>query len=78
MFFDPLYLLFVAPAMLLALWASYRTKKAFKKYSKVRTMSGMTGAEAAALVTGGSRGIGFAEDAAFVGDQLGERGIPRS
>lgn len=50
MFFDPLYLLFMIPGMLLAFWASYRTKKAFKKYSQVRTMSGMTGAEAAAMM----------------------------
>ena len=48
MFFDPTYLLFIAPAMVLSLWASYRTKSAFKKYSQVRTLNGLTGAEAAA------------------------------
>lgn len=48
MFFDPTYLLFIAPAFLLSLWASWRTKSAFKKYSKVRTLSGMTGEQAAA------------------------------
>lgn len=48
MFFDPLYLLFMAPALLFSLWASWRTKSAFKKYSTVRTARGVTGAQAAA------------------------------
>lgn len=47
LFFDPLYLLFIAPALALSLWASWRTRSAFKKYSKVRTMNGLTGAQAA-------------------------------
>jgi uncharacterized protein len=47
MMFDPLYLVFILPALALSLWASWRTRSAFKKYSKVRTMSGLTGAEAA-------------------------------
>lgn len=47
MFFDPLYLLFIAPAFALSLWASFRVKSAFKKYSRVRAMSGLTGAQAA-------------------------------
>ncbi|MDH3402927.1 MAG: zinc metallopeptidase [Acidobacteriota bacterium] len=50
MLFDPMYLIFVGPAMLLALWASFRTKQAFKKYSQVRTMRGLTGAQAAELL----------------------------
>lgn len=44
---DPVYFLFLAPALLLSLWASFRTKSAFNKYSQVRVASGMTGAEAA-------------------------------
>ena len=47
MFFDPLYLILLAPALLLSLWASFRTKSTFNKYSKVRALSGLTGAEAA-------------------------------
>jgi Zn-dependent membrane protease YugP len=46
-FFHPDYLLFILPALLLSLWASFRTKSAFKKYSQVRTMRGLTGAQAA-------------------------------
>lgn len=44
---DPVYFLFLAPALLLSLWASFRTKSAFNKYSQVRVASGMTGAQAA-------------------------------
>ena len=47
MIFDPLYLLFVLPGLGLSLWASARVKSTFKKYSKVRTARGFTGAEAA-------------------------------
>jgi Zn-dependent membrane protease YugP len=47
MLFDPTYLLFVLPALALSLWASWRTRSTFKKYSKVRTLRGLTGAQAA-------------------------------
>jgi Zn-dependent membrane protease YugP len=50
MMFDPMYLLFMAPAFLLSLWASFKTKSAFKKYSRVRTLNGMTGAQAAKVM----------------------------
>ena len=50
MFFDPMYLLLMIPALVLSLFASWRTKSAFKKYSKVRTMNGMTGAQAAQML----------------------------
>ena len=47
MIFDPLYLLFIAPGLVLSLWASMRVKSTFNKYSKVRSMRGLTGAQAA-------------------------------
>jgi len=47
MYFDPLYLVLILPAFALSLWASFRVKSAFKKYSRVRAMSGLTGAQAA-------------------------------
>ena len=46
-FFDPLYLIMLAPALLLSIWASWRVKANFKKYSKVASMRGITGAAAA-------------------------------
>ena len=47
MHIDPSYFLFILPAFALSLWASWRTNSAFKKYSKVRTFRGLTGAQAA-------------------------------
>jgi len=47
MFFDPMYFVFAMPPMLLGLWAQFKVKSAFKKYSQVRTQSGVSGAEAA-------------------------------
>jgi uncharacterized protein len=48
--FDPMYWLIVGPTMLLALWATWRVKSTFTRYSNVGVRSGMTGAEAAAAV----------------------------
>ncbi len=50
MIFDPIYFLFIGPALILSLWASYRTKSAFKKYSQVRTLRDLTGAQAAGIM----------------------------
>ena len=51
MIFDPIYLLFVmAPALILSGLASWRVRANFKKYSRVRAMSGMTGAQAAKVL----------------------------
>jgi Zn-dependent membrane protease YugP len=50
MIFDPVYFLFIGPALLLSLWASFRTKSAFNKYSKVRTARGFSGAQAAQVL----------------------------
>jgi Zn-dependent membrane protease YugP len=47
MFFDPVYLLFLAPGMLLSFWASARVKSTFAHYNQVASRSGMSGAEAA-------------------------------
>jgi Zn-dependent membrane protease YugP len=45
-----MYFVFVIPALLLSLWASFRTKSAFNKYSQVRTARGLTGAQAAQIL----------------------------
>lgn len=47
MFFDPMYFVFALPALLLGLYAQFKVKSAFSKYSKVRNASGITGAQAA-------------------------------
>jgi uncharacterized protein len=50
MIFDPVYLLLMAPAFIFSLITSFWVKSAFRKYSKVATASGLTGAQAAARV----------------------------
>jgi Zn-dependent membrane protease YugP len=45
--FDPLWLLFMIPGLLLGIWAQVRLMHVFGKYSQVAVDSGMTGAEAA-------------------------------
>ncbi|HEX9940722.1 MAG TPA: zinc metallopeptidase [Thermoanaerobaculia bacterium] len=47
MHFNSTYFVFILPALALSLWASWRTQAAFKKYSRVRTVRGLTGAQAA-------------------------------
>lgn len=47
MVLDPVYFLFIGPAFLLSLVASWMTKSRFKKYSKVRSAHNITGAQAA-------------------------------
>ena len=49
-FFDLQYLFYVGPFVLLAMFASWRVKSTFLKFSNVGVRSGMTGAEAAAAV----------------------------
>lgn len=44
---DKYYIILVIPAMLFALWAQMRVKGTFSNYSRVRTMDGLTGAQAA-------------------------------
>ena len=47
MIFDPMSFLFILPGLALSIWASARVKSTFNKYSKVRSLRGLTGAEAA-------------------------------
>jgi uncharacterized protein len=48
MYFDPLYFVFLAPGLLLSIWASFKVKSTFRRYSQVAARSGISGAEAAA------------------------------
>jgi Zn-dependent membrane protease YugP len=50
MLFDPMYLLFAAPALILMLYAQWRVSSTYKKYSKVTNMQKTTGAEIALLL----------------------------
>ena len=59
MFFDPLYFVIILPGLLFSLWASFKTKSNFKKYSQVQSASGLTGKQAAQrlLNTAGIQGV---------------------
>jgi Zn-dependent membrane protease YugP len=60
MFFDPLYFVFLAPGILLAMWAQWRIHSAYERASQIPAASGYTGAETAALLMreAGVRGVG--------------------
>lgn len=47
MFFNPQYLLFMAPAFLLMLLTSWYVKSAYQKWSRIQSRSQLTGSEAA-------------------------------
>jgi Zn-dependent membrane protease YugP len=46
-YFDPLYLVFAAPALLLAMFAQWKVSSTYDKYTKIRNMRNITGVEAA-------------------------------
>ncbi len=48
--FDIYYVVLILPCMLLALWAQAKVKSTFGKYSQVRNVKGLTGAQAAGAV----------------------------
>ena len=53
-FFDPLYLLFAIPGLLLGFYAQARVRSAFAQYERVRSARGITGAEAARQILNNS------------------------
>lgn len=50
MIFDPLYLIMMAPTIILMLWAQNRVKSTFQKFSQVANRQGMSGAEVARVI----------------------------
>ena len=46
-YINPMVLLYVGPAILLAMWAQMKVKSAFARASRIRPRSGLSGAEAA-------------------------------
>ena len=64
------YLLFIAPGLLLSLLASWMVKSAFSRYSKVLTMNGLTGAQAAErmLASAGVRDVAVERTDGFLSD----------
>jgi len=50
-YIDPRYILFIAPALLLGLWAQARLRGTFSRYARVATSSGVNGQTAAQILT---------------------------
>ena len=50
MYYDLSYLIFMLPAIILSIWAQYKVKSAYSKYSKIPNSRGMTGEMAARAV----------------------------
>lgn len=75
-FFDPLYFLFALPALLLGLYAQWRVRSAFAQYSRVRSATGITGAQAARKIldANGLQNV----DVERVGGRLSDHYDPRS
>lgn len=76
MFFDPVYLLFVLPGVLLGLWASFKTRSTFDKYSHVGSAKRITGAEAAGklLAFAGIHDVRIEETDGFLTDHYDPSG----
>jgi|SRR5262245_23804822 len=71
----PLYYIAMGIGLALTLWAQFRVKSAFARFSQVGVRSGMTGAEAAAAVAraGNASGIRIERHQGFLSDHYDPR-----
>lgn len=74
-YFDPLYILFSLPALILGLWAQWKVQSAISRYSREGIRSGMTGAEVARRVLdfNGLRHVQVAPVQGFLSDHYDPR-----
>jgi Zn-dependent membrane protease YugP len=72
MFYDPTYLCFMLPALLLTMFAQWRVSSAYSKWSKTRNSLNITGVDAARrlLSAAGNTGTSLAGSAGLAGVQL--------
>jgi len=73
--FDPLYLVFAVPGLLLAVYAAWQTRRTFHRYAQVPSASGLTGAAAAArmLASQGVRGVRIEPTTGLLSDHYDPR-----
>ena len=73
--FDPMYFLYVGPAILLALWAQMKVKSTYASASQHAARSGLSGAETAQhiLQAHGIRDVGIEPVRSFLGDHYDPR-----
>ncbi len=70
MILDPVYFVMILPGLALSLWASFRVKGAFARWSRVPVSRGITGAQAAAwlLEQAGVQGVRIRPVGGFLTD----------
>lgn len=76
MYFNPIYYLFALPALILGLWAQWRVRSAYSKYSRIRNRNNLTGLEVARrlLTANGLTDVSIRE----IGGELSDHYDPRS
>lgn len=74
-YIDPMYFLIVGPALILSIVAQVKVRSTFKRFSRVGTQSGITGAEAAKrlLQSYGLAGVGVVRARGFLSDHYDPR-----
>jgi Zn-dependent membrane protease YugP len=75
MIFDPMYFLFLAPGILLAMWAQVKVKSAYAQGQKYRPRSGMNGAQTAQRILNvyGINDVAIEPVQSFLGDHYDSR-----
>jgi Zn-dependent membrane protease YugP len=70
MYFDPFYFLLLAPALLLGIWAHVKVKRAYAKFSRVASSSGLSGAQVARAIldANGVSGVRIEEASGLLSD----------
>jgi hypothetical protein len=76
MYLDPMYFVFILPAFLLAMWAQFKVKGAYAKYTRVPNQRGLTGLDAARIILPGE-GLGHVSIEGIPGE-LTDHYDPRS
>jgi len=75
LFFDPTYLIFAIPGLLLAMWAQWKVQSTFNKYAQVPTGTGVTGAQTAQVLINRN---GLQVGVTSIGGMLTDHYDPRS
>lgn len=75
LYFDYWYLVLVVPALLISMWARFKVKSTFAKYSNRRVGCGMTGASASQYI---QRANGIATGLEAVAGELSDHYDPRT
>lgn len=72
---DPMYFVYIGPGLILSLYATWKTKSTFSKYSKVGSRNRMTGAQAAAqmLQRNGISGVKIEQTGGWLSDHYDPR-----